>query len=494
MVTEREYREKQKRKNRKPKSRNKKNNILAILWILIVFCSVAITIKNQPKYFVLNTEELTWDKVLNSFYNNSLRTLTKEFITEIDEPIIINNPVNLQYKKFTEIDRKAKNIQYSGNSVEELANILSSYATTEAEKARIIYTWITHNISYDVIALQNLFDRNIYPDVKVETVLNTRSTICSGYANLYQQLAKYMGLKSIIVIGYAKGSDYAVGNDNQVNHAWNAVKIDDDWYLIDTTWGSGTVNDNVFNAQFNPYYFATKPQEFIYTHFPENTQWQLLQTPFSREQFDTFADVSPTLFQYDIKLISHKNLKINTDNRVNITLKAPKNVVAIAQLKSNQKPLPENYTLVQKQGENIIVNAGFPEEGNYQLEIFAKPKDDSNNYPLVVTYDISANNQSSKFPATFKHFIDNNGYVESPLMANLTPNQNTYFKLRIDSATAVKVVNKSTNQWHDLTRYGNVFTGNINVGNGDIIVYAKFPNDSRYWALLEYSGLIGAEK
>jgi transglutaminase/protease-like cytokinesis protein 3 len=338
-----------------------------------------------------------------------------------------------------------------------------------------------------VIALQNLFEGNIYPDIKAETVLNTRSTICSGYANLYQQLAQYMGLKSVIVVGYAKGIDYALGEDNQVNHGWNAVKIDDDWYLIDTTWGSGTVNDNIFNAQFNPYYFATKPQEFIYSHFPENPQWQLLETPLSREKFDTLADISSTLFEYDIELISHKNLKIDTDNQVNITLKAPKNVVAIAQLKSAEKSLPENYTLVQKQGENIIVNAGFPEEGNYQLEIFAKPKDDSNSYPLIVTYDIYANSKSSQFPKTFQHFTDNNGYIKSPLTATLTPNQNTYFKLNIDSAIEVKVVNKSTNQWHDLTRYGNVFTGNINVGDGDILVYAKFPNDNRYWALLEYS-------
>lgn len=78
--------------------------------------------------------------------------------------------------------------------MEELSQILSKYAKTEADKARIIYTWITYNISYDVGALNDLFNNNIYPDVRTEIVLNTRSTICSGYANLYQQLAKN-GLK-----------------------------------------------------------------------------------------------------------------------------------------------------------------------------------------------------------------------------------------------------------------------------------------------------------
>ncbi|BAQ64225.1 transglutaminase domain-containing protein [Geminocystis sp. NIES-3709] len=487
MATEREYREWEKRKNKKRQSFKKRNNILSTLWVLIVFTSIALTIKNNPQFFRFTPEQLTWQNILNSFSNNSLKKLTQEFITEIDEPIVINNPVNLQKKKFSTIDYKARNIKYTGNSVKELANILSQYATTEEEKARIIYTWITHNISYDVVALADLFERNIYPDVKVETVLNTRSTICSGYANLYQQLAQYMGLKSVIVTGYGKGINYIVGEDNEVNHAWNTVKINNNWYLIDATWGAGTVNNDQFLANFNPYYFAPKPEEFIYSHFPENTQWQLLKTPFSRSQFDSFADISPNLFEYNIELISHKSFKINTDNRVNITLKAPKNVVAIAQLKSAEQKLSDNYTLVQKQGENIIVNTGFPEKGNYQLDIFAKPKDDSNNYPLIVTYDISANGGSSKFPTTFKHFPDNNGYLESPLTATLIPNQSVYFKLKIDSATEVKVVNKSTNKWDDLTRYGNVFTGNINVGNGGIIVYGKFPGDSRYWALLEYN-------
>lgn len=490
MATKREYQQWEKRKNKPVKNRKNNNNIAFNLSLLIAILVIVSTIKNNPQFLGLNSQSSWWQNILNSISSspNALKFLTQEFVTKIDEPIIINNPVNLQDRRFTLIDNKAKSIQYQGNSVKELANILSPYATTEEEKARIIYTWITHNISYDVEALSDLFEKNIYPDISVETVLNNRSTICSGYANLYQQLAQYMGLKSVIVVGYAKGFNYIVGQDNQVNHAWNAVKINEDWYLIDTTWGAGTVNNNVFSPEFNPYYFATKPEEFIYSHFPENPQWQLLNIPISRSQFDTFADVSSTLFQYDIELISHKSLDINTDNRLNIILKAPKDVVAIAKLKSGEKELSDNYTFVQKKGENIVVNTTFPEKGNYELEIFAKPKDETNSYPLIVTYDITANNSSDKFPKTFQHFNDNNGYLESPLTGTLTSNQKVYFKLKIDSATQVKILDKSTDKWQDLTRYGNIFAGNIDIENsGKIIVFAKFPQDSRYWALLEYN-------
>lgn len=492
MTTEREYQEWQKRRNKQVKSRQRKKNNANFFVFLIVAISLGLTVKSNPQ--IIDYLPPQFSSFFNAFRFrvNSLQSLTDEFITEIDEPVVINDNYHLLEKRnFSSIDQKAKSIKYAGNSVEELSQILSQYTNDESEKARIIYTWISHNISYDVKALDDLFNHNIYPDVTAENVLKTRKTICSGYANLYQQLAEKMGLKSVIILGYAKAGDYIVGLDNNINHGWNGVKIDGNWYLIDVTWGAGTVNNDGFKPQFNPFYFAPKPQEFIYTHFPENSKWQLLNPVVSRSQFDSFAHVSPTLFEYNIQLLSHPNVNINAEDRVNITLKAPQNVVAIASLKitslqSEATPLKENYTLVQKQGENIIINASFPEKGEYKLDIFAKPKDDSNSYPLIVSYNIFAQGKGDKFPKTFQHFNQYNGYLEAPLNKYLNPNQTTYFKLKIDEATEVKVVNKSSNEWQNLERYGNVFAGNVNVGNGEIMIYAKFPQDSRYWALLEY--------
>lgn len=473
MATEREYREWKKRQKRRDSKPNAKN-ITSTLWIFIIFISMALTIKNNPDFFY-------------SLSTNSLKRLTKEFVTEVDEPVIINQPVSLNNRKFTAIDNKAKSISYTGNSVQELAKLLSQYATNDLEKARIIYTWITYNISYDVPGANDLFSQNIQPDVTTKNVLTTRSTICSGYANLYQQLAQYMGLKSVIVIGYAKSENYIVGADTNVNHGWNAVKIDNEWYLIDTTWGAGTVNNDQFNPSFNPYYFGPPPSQLIYTHFPEDEKWQLLNPPISRSQFDNFPDVSSELFQYNIQLVNYQTSVINANDRLNISLKAPKNVVAIANLKNEQNEVLENYTFIQKQGEYININVGFPKAGNYELEIFAKPKDDNNSYPFVVRYDITSNNSTGEFPSIFEHFSVYNGYLETPVKKKLTPNQTEYFKLKIDNAQEVKILNKSSNQWQDLTRYGNVFAGNVNVGDGNVIIYGKFPGDSRYWGLIDYS-------
>jgi transglutaminase/protease-like cytokinesis protein 3 len=478
MTTEREYREWQRRNRKKLQANRRKSSSSSILLALIALLSVGFTIKSNPDWLSLF-----------SLANNSLKSLTQEFVTEIDEPIVYSANSNFENVNFQRIDQIAQSINYDGDSTTELAEILSVHANTDLEKARIIYSWITHHIIYDLNALDNLFQNDIYPDISSQNVLKNKATICSGYANLYQQLAEKMGLKSVIILGYAKGVDYAVGNDNRVNHAWNGVKIDGNWYLMDPTWGAGIVNEGVFIAGFNPFYFATPPQEFIYSHFPENPHWQLLDVAYSRSQFDNLPEVSADLFKHEIKLISNRSKQIYVDHRLAVTLQAPSNIMAIANINVEGKPIQGNYTLVQRQGENIIVNATFPQKGNYQLDIFAKPKNQNSNnlFPLIVSYDVSVNSSSQQMPKTFANFYENNAYLESPLQADLINGQNTYFRIKVDNATDVQIMDQVTNKWQKLDRYGsNIFAGNINAGSGNLTVFAKFDHGSRYWALLEY--------
>ncbi len=495
MTTEREYREWQERKQKYQKSHQKSykkypekgNNFILWLSVIIILLSVFNTIKNKTDLIPIKEQ-----KQLQTFANlfginvNYLKSLTEKFVIDIDEPIQEGNSKTLKKNPFFNIDNKAKSIKYEGNSVSELAEILAQNASTDLEKARIIYTWITHNIAYDTSALLAL-KSGVYPDVKSTAVLNTRQTICSGYANLYQQLASEMGLKSVIVLGYAKGLDYIVGQDSSVNHAWNAVKIDEKWYLIDTTWGAGTVNNGSFSPLFNPYYFASPPEEFIYSHFPENSKWQLLNQPLSRQNFDVLPNVSMDLFKNNIQLVSHQNKSISTNNNLSVTLKVPQDVVAIANLKLNDQEVEKNYILVQKNKENITINTAFPTAGNYKLEIFAKKEDNSKYYPHIVTYDVIAHNATEKFPLTYSHFYQNNGYVETPLTKSLNTNQFYYFKLKIENAIEVKILDESSNNWTDLIKYGDLFAGSARITTGKVIVFAKFPEDNRYWALLEYN-------
>lgn len=408
------------------------------------------------------------------------------FASQQYQPIQFGNTENLARQDFSQIDALAKQLNYSGSSVQELADLLAKNAPTEADKARIIYAWITQHISYDVAAFHEALNNNNYPDINPATVLRDRTTICSGYSNLYQALAEAMNLKAAIITGYAKGATPV--NDvrfQDVNHAWNSVSIDGAWYLLDATFGAGAVQDDKFTFEYNPYYFATSPQQFLNNHYPQDRGWQLLERAYTRAEFDNLPYISSRFYRLGLAINSHSNYQITTANRVDLQLKVPRNIVAIAELKQNDLELTDTI-LVNRQGENIIVSVAPPSAGTYDLTIYAKQKDDPEQYGEVIKYQIQATNSAVELPKVYGHFYQHQASLIEPLSADLTPNWSTYFNLVVPEALDVQVVDLTTQQWTPLNGYGDYFSGNVEIKLGKTAVIAKFPGDERYWQLVEY--------
>lgn len=74
-------------------------------------------------------------------------------------------------------------------------------------------------------------------------------SICSGYAQAFDYLAKAAGLKSVVVTG--------ISNDEA--HSWNQVLVDGEWYNIDVTWDDAGIQHANFlcdDTSFNINHFA----------------------------------------------------------------------------------------------------------------------------------------------------------------------------------------------------------------------------------------------
>jgi transglutaminase/protease-like cytokinesis protein 3 len=499
MTTEREYQEWEAKRRRKqgnkskfrsPASKNKSKLNKSLIFFLFLGLSF-ITIKNNQEQIASWFQE---SEIINESVNlekfNEISKIASELnsIQEkvnskpITPAIPVSNPgvFNANYDR---IDQVAKNLNYYGTSVKELAQLLNKYTQTEAEKARIIYTWIAHNITYDVPS----FLGGTFSNIKPSDVLQKRLAVCSGYANLYQALAQEMGLEAVTINGYSKGVGYIVGNSTELNHGWNAVKIDKNWHLIDVTWGAGHIDNNRFVRAFNPFYFATPPEKFIYDHLPENPQWQLLANKFSREQFESLPETSAQFFKTGLRLLSHNTHTIQTDNKVTIRLAASPNIITTARLSSGNNTMPETYTFVQQSQGNITVNASFPTAGIYNLEIFAKDKDETGLYPHAITYKIIAKAGGAQFPKTYSTLDEHNGNLVTPLTYSLPKNTPVYFEVTLDNAVDVQIFNQASNQWTPLNRSGRTFSGNVVVTSGKTQLMARFPQDTtRYWSLAEY--------
>jgi transglutaminase/protease-like cytokinesis protein 3 len=399
----------------------------------------------------------------------------------------VDNPVPGNGKTFSvdageRLDQLAGTIVYEGTSVKELANAIRPFANNDGEKARLAYSWITQNIAYDVPMAET---RNI-DDLRPETVLARGETICSGYANLYQALVKELGLDVVIIEGFAKGGDVIVGDDPDVNHAWNGVNIDGVWYLLDTTWGAGIVSDGRFEAKFNPNYFATPPEQLIVSHFPRETQWQLLAQPYDRQTFDQLPALTPRFFRDQMALVSHAKNDILTGGDLELDFRAGKDVQVMAQLVDKLgQPVDKQYTLSQSQGGRVKVNAAFPQPGDYKLLILSKNSQEETYYQAIA-YDVQAQGSGEPFPSTYGTFSEKQVKLISPLRRSLPINQANYFQIQVPGAEQVVLVDEYRRQMIPLERTGDIFTGSEVLSFSNVTVAAQFPGSNQFWSLLEY--------
>jgi transglutaminase/protease-like cytokinesis protein 3 len=183
-----------------------------------------------------------------------------------------------------------------------LAKFITANDTTERQKVKSIFGWVTGNIAYNVKSFQNRGrtysadywleeDEDTSAVLKplnervAEMVLKRRTAVCDGYARLFKTLCDYCGIRCEIITGYARTNVGRIGIQFRSNHKWNAVFIDSNWYLLDATWASGYINyRDEFEKEYNAHYFLTPPDEFILDHYPEDLHWTLLpQPPIFRE-------------------------------------------------------------------------------------------------------------------------------------------------------------------------------------------------------------------
>ena len=94
---------------------------------------------------------------------------------------------------------------------------IASDKPNEYEKAKYIYETIVRTTAYELDSPES---QNLY------SVFNNGVSVCAGYAKATQYLLNELGITAT----YVTGTDL-----NGTSHAWNMVKIDGEYYHMDTT-------------------------------------------------------------------------------------------------------------------------------------------------------------------------------------------------------------------------------------------------------------------
>ncbi|OHX64104.1 transglutaminase domain-containing protein [Flammeovirga pacifica] len=245
---------------------------------------------------------------------------------------------NLHSQNLKEVDQYVIHHLLKEKNIDKLSNKINAKYQKPIVRARAIYCYISSTISYDVDAWKkgNVGYRFTYKtekekeqklrafrnDKAIEAVKSGKA-VCDGYSTLFEILCHKSEIECITVQGESKSflSDLnkTFSEDVKGDHAWNIITINGEKFLVDTTWGAGSIDNQLkFVKNYSDVYFMMPPNRFILNHYPQQEQYKL--TSISKKQFYDYPLFYLDYFFTNIKLIAPLNKEIKKSNSFQIIL------------------------------------------------------------------------------------------------------------------------------------------------------------------------------
>ncbi|XP_069831767.1 uncharacterized protein [Dendropsophus ebraccatus] len=283
---------------------------------------------------------------------------------------------------FQKLDVHARKV--TGVTLEQLVRDLTCGTNTELEKTRVIWMWICHHIEYDTTGLKNKGLVSSDP----EDVFRNKKGVCTGYSSLFEHMCRLAGVLCQSVHGYCKGASFKPGQtvSGDLDHTWNIVLLKGRWHLLDSTWGAGQVDENMskFIFQYNEFYFLTHPALFIGDHYPEKTDFQLLEPKVSKKQFEESVHLRSHFYSLGLMSSQPETAVIETDKgKASITIESQQNLSYLFNLQETEDP-----GLLRVMDRETRFDIYPQRTGQQILQIYAKRPDTTEVYQMVVDYRI----------------------------------------------------------------------------------------------------------
>lgn len=163
---------------------------------------------------------------------------------------------------------------------------------TDYGKAKAIHDYIVSNVEYD----SDLKKFSAYD------ALFKKSTVCNGYALLFYKMALKAGLECKYITGIG------VTDNQQTNHAWNIVKLNKKWYLVDVTW-----DDPINGTKIYYDYFLKGSNTYSEDHYAADeytTKTMNKKYPLATTNYKVKASDITMLSKYNMQVGKTKTLSI----------------------------------------------------------------------------------------------------------------------------------------------------------------------------------------
>jgi hypothetical protein len=138
-----------------------------------------------------------------------------------------------------------------------LAGSLFAQDMPDYYKAYLIHDYLVDSCTYNMAGV----DVTNWEDHIPYGALIKQLCVCQGYAEAFRLLMQAAGVECISVIGTADG----------VDHMWNAVELDGEWYMVDPTWDDPVTSDGSAVKSYD--YFVITSDQLSQDHVWETADY-----------------------------------------------------------------------------------------------------------------------------------------------------------------------------------------------------------------------------
>lgn len=318
----------------------------------------AIDIEDKNDLYISLEKSLLKGEKEVSLINKSLFKDPNE-IFEILESISYNNPKAMYYK----------GAKYSFGKLELFyskpkEDILKHQKEIENIRKDFLENHINENMSdydkvleiHDYIIKKGEYDKRLLENKEVPAesystygILSLGVGVCESYAKTMKYLLDGVGIESVVVVGKSRGE----------NHAWNLVKLDEEYYHIDTTWDDPIVEDGQDMLKYD--FFNLNDEEISLTH-----EW-------NREDYPEAKGEKYNYYIYNDLIVTDKN---HLEEQIESALLQGKTMYTAKMLKFSED-IPINE-IIENLGQKHFIETGFnayfysvdKEKGIISIELF----------------------------------------------------------------------------------------------------------------------------
>jgi hypothetical protein len=196
------------------------------------------------------------------------------------------------------INRLPEQEQAVCNTIKDAINTIITDEMTDYDKIKAIHDYIINNCTYYKY-------KEVYEDVSdipsiyftIEGTVINHSAVCQGYAETFQLFMNILGIENKLIYGNGIES-----GGESISHVWNLVKLNNNWYHVDTTWDDPTTNSNIELLSYK-YFLINDFQMFLdhvwpTSNYPSCTKDDLMYKVYEGHIINTVKNYSDKFIEF----------------------------------------------------------------------------------------------------------------------------------------------------------------------------------------------------